>query len=120
MFVWNKVKIPFSILDVETADKFDDHSKKMWGDLQEFEKGHTTDDGKLVGTRAILEECKIVKQFFDNMFGEGTSKKMFGSKNDISECVKAVKKLYTIRNQQLKDHSKKVLELQQIVTAKPD
>lgn len=37
----------------------------------------------------IRQECKIVKDFFDNVFGEGTSKEIFGDKDSLTKCINA-------------------------------
>ena len=49
----------------------------------------------------IRQECKIIKEFLDYVFGEGTSTKVFGDKNSLGDCIKAFEDIMNERNKQL-------------------
>ena len=40
-------------------------------------------------SQVIREECRIINNFFDNVFGEGVSEKLFGNKNNLEDHIKA-------------------------------
>lgn len=48
-------------------------------------------------TRAQImrEQCTAIFNFFDNMFGDGTSKKVFGEKVNLITCVEAYEQALT-------------------------
>lgn len=38
MFIWNEERFAFNIMDAEMLKKFNDTSKEMWKELEEYEK----------------------------------------------------------------------------------
>lgn len=106
MFIWNKEKYPFSILDADTMDKFNETFKKMWSSIANYEEENAI-DGLIYGG-GIKEECKIIDKFFDENFGSGTARKMFGDTYNLADRTSAVKKLYNLSQKQLKEHKEKV------------
>lgn len=52
------------------------------------EKVNKSTDGKS-RAQIMREECNAVFVFFDNVFGEGTAKKVFGEKVNLIICVDA-------------------------------
>lgn len=42
MFIWNEERFAFNIMDAEMLKKFNDTSKEMWKELEEYEKKNTT------------------------------------------------------------------------------
>ena len=61
MFIWNKEKYPFSIMDADTMDKFNGAFSKMWSSIVDYEKENAK-DGMIYG-EGIKEECKIMDTF---------------------------------------------------------
>ena len=41
----------------------------------------------------IKGECQIIRDFFDEAFGEGTSEKIFGNRYSLSICVSAFQQI---------------------------
>lgn len=81
----NKVQLPdLDLADLDTAEKFE----------QEFLKC-SEKISNINGTRVtiIKETCTAVFELFDNLFGDGTSKKVFGAKSNIIVCNKALAEL---------------------------
>ena len=58
----------------------------------------------------IRQECKILKDFLDYVFGEGTSEKAFKGKNSLKECVKAYEDIFRERDRQVDSLNKIVDE----------
>lgn len=48
---------------------------------------------KIEKTDNLIEKCKIYKQFFDELIGEGTSEKLFGVKNNLFEIMDVYQEL---------------------------
>lgn len=106
MFVWNEEKYPFSIMDADTMDKFNEEFTKMWNSMVVYEEENAK-DGMLYGD-GIKEECKIIDRFFDEIFGARTAQKMFGAAYDLADRTSAVKKLYGLAQRQTAEHKKRV------------
>lgn len=113
MFVWESKKYPFNIMDADMMQVFDKAEKELWASLMDYESTNAK-DGKL-DAKGVKEECKIIDTFFESIFGEGRQKEMFGSKFNLAERTKAVKKLYNLRENQLKEHNSRVEELSSLV-----
>ena len=115
MFVWNEEKFAFNIMDADTMKKFDDVSNGMWKELIEYEEKNATNG--TIGPEGIAHESELLSRFFDDLFGNGTSDKMFASKHDLSERLKALKKLYKVRSTQMSSHNKTVNDLTEMLGA---
>ena len=72
------------LADLETAERFEEEFLKCSNRIK-----------KIKGTRVeiIREDCCAVFELFDNLFGDGTSKKIFGEKTNIILCNKALSEL---------------------------
>lgn len=114
MFVWNKEKYPFSILDADTMDKFNAEFVKMLGSLADYEKENSV-DGKIYG-KGIKEECKIIDAFFNEVLGEGVAEKMFGETYNLADRTSAVKKIYNLTERQLQEEKAKIKEIARMAT----
>lgn len=44
---------------------------------------------KLKGAKTTVDQCNVYKDFFDELIGEGTSKEIFGEKNNILQIIDA-------------------------------
>lgn len=113
MFIWNGEKLAFNFLDADMMKKFNDASKGMWKELEEYEEKNVKDG--MMGPEGVANESEIMSRFFDAVFGEGSADKIFTAKHDLTERTKAVKKLYSIRDSQLADHEKRVSELSKML-----
>jgi len=47
-----------------------------------------------------LEDVTSVFRFFDDIFGDGTARKIFGSKTNLNACLNAVDELVSDADQQ--------------------
>ena len=114
MFVWNKEKYPFSILDADTMDKLNAEFVKMVGSLADYETENSV-DGKIYG-KGIKEECKVIDAFFNEVLGEGVAEKMFGETYNLADRTSAVKKLYNLAKRQLREEREKIKEIARMAT----
>lgn len=115
MFIWNGEKFAFNIMDADTLKKFNDMTEEMWKELTEYEEKNATDG--TIGPEGIAYESEILSKFFDELFGNGASDKMFTSKHDLSERTKAMKKLYKVKNAQLSAHNKTLNDISEMLGA---
>jgi hypothetical protein len=95
----NGVELEFDLLDANTAEKYDECMKEMQGIKDKV-------DGMSVG-ESIRYQCNAVFDVFNNLFGEGIDKKIFGDKVHLGKCLDAFECLVTEANKQAEDTSKK-------------
>ena len=116
MFEWSKEKFDCNFINADTMKRFDAAEKTMWDGLSGYEKEHAP-DGNLTAD-GVIAECSIIDTFFNDLFGEDAAGKMFTQEHDLGERVKAVKKLYLLREEQLKGHAKAVNDITRLVQRK--
>lgn len=102
-FQWNGQKFPFSAMEAETTRKFIPGLEKVTKTWDDYER-NTVGIGNLLSADNIIEECKIIDEFFDDMLGEGTAEKMFQN-YDIGERAMALRKLVHLRNTQIDEYN---------------
>lgn len=68
-------EIDFSFEDAENMDR-----------VRLLDKEYTE---KLKGAKTTVDQCNVYKDFFDELIGEGTSKEIFGEKNNILQIIDA-------------------------------
>lgn len=78
-------EIEFDFLDADDMQKFEEETKKVTIKCKE-EKIIMQN---ISCSEAIRKECKIIDDFFDNVFGENVSKKIFKGKMNLNEHIKA-------------------------------
>lgn len=77
----NGIELELDIFDAETAEIYEDA-------LDEVKNQATVKDGAKMSDM-IRTQCNAVFNFFDEVFGEGTSKEVFGEKTNLMECLRA-------------------------------
>ncbi len=75
------IEVEFSFSDADDLERLENAAKKVKEISAEYEKK------ELSVSEAIREECKIINDFFDEVFGEGISEKLFNGKNDLKEHI---------------------------------
>ena len=85
----NGVELEINFLDADFMEKIENCCRKV---SEKTEKAKT-ELKDLTLSQQIKEECKIIKDFFDEVFGEGTSDKVFKGKNDLMLCLSAFQDL---------------------------
>ena len=85
----NGVELEVNFLDADFMEKIENCCKKV---SEQAEKSKT-ELKNLTLSQQIKAECKIIKDFFDEVFGEGTSDKVFKGKNDLMLCLSAFQDL---------------------------
>lgn len=85
----NGVELEVNFLDADFMEKIENCCRKV---SEQAEKSKT-ELKNLTLSQQIKGECKIIKDFFDEVFGEGTSDKVFKGKNDLKLCLSAFQDL---------------------------
>lgn len=78
------IDLDFDFLDADELEKYLDANQKALdriNDKKEYEKLNTPDQMRL--------QCSIVNEFFDSIFGEGTSEQLFHGKNNLGDHMEA-------------------------------
>lgn len=91
------VEVDFDFLDADDIEKFENEAEKVQKKAEEYKKQ------EMKYSEAIRLECKIIKDFFDNVFGKGISAKIFGEKDNLSDCIKAFEDVVNAKIAQQKD-----------------
>ena len=85
----NGVELEVNFLDADFMEKIENCCKKV---SKRAEKGKS-ELKNLTLSQQIKAECQIIKDFFDEVFGEGTSEKVFKGKNYLKLCLSAFQDL---------------------------
>ena len=84
--------------DADLLEKIDKECIEVDKKAEQLRK----DKENLSLAEGIRQECKIVKEFFDNVFGEGTSEEVFKGKDSLTECLNAYEDIMNAYQEQYK------------------
>ncbi len=99
MTIINGVEFDIDFTDADLIEKIDIKSKEVEEKAKELEKNKEN----ITPAEGIRQECKIVKEFLDYVLGDGTSKKIFGEKDSLRDCLQAFEDIINERNRQLEN-----------------
>lgn len=77
------IEVDFNFLDADDIERFEKEAEKVRQECQIKNKE------EMSLSQVIREECRIINNFFDNVFGEGLSEKLFENKNNLEDHIKA-------------------------------
>ena len=103
MFI-NEVELDVDFTDADFIEKLDQAYKEVNKETNKLQENKDN----LTPAEGIRQECKIVKDFFDYVFGDGTSKKIFGEKNSLKMCIEAFEDILEERQKQMKTFNEKI------------
>ena len=83
----NDVELELDLMDADIADKVE----KAIKNIDEKEK-NIKHEGIGLGD-IIRQQCNLIFDFFNEVFGSGTDKKIFGDKTNYRECEDAFKQV---------------------------
>lgn len=78
------VELDFDIYDVDVYEKYEEEVNAVNHKINEVPA-----DPNWTVAEKLRYQCGVVKEFFDNVFGSGTSENIFHGKNNIKECTEA-------------------------------
>ncbi len=76
------IEVDFNFLDADDIEKFEKEAQKVKEKADSYKN-----DKEISYSEAIRRECTIIDDFFDNVFGEGTSLKLFNGKKNLEEHI---------------------------------
>ena len=92
-------EIPADFCDAELYD----HLEEIRKGLVNYKPTETANMGN-----AIREQCELIFECFDELFGEGTAQRVFGGKTNLRLCLQAFTELMTQANRQVANVSDSV------------
>ena len=95
----NNVELDIDFTDADLIEKIDEGNKNVQKEIEELEKSKDN----ISPAEGIRQECKIVKDFLDYVFGEGTSEEIFKGKDSLRQCLQAFEDIINERNRQLEN-----------------
>lgn len=94
-------------VELEDLDIFDADVAEKYEDAMENVSNEMVIINDLRGSEIIRHQCNVIYNCFNELFGEGTSNKIFGDKDNIVTCLEAFEKLISSTN-------KKALKLREL------
>lgn len=82
LFQYNGVEYEFDVRDADASEKFEDAVDKMQAEEIAMPKAGKTSE-------LIRAHCKLIKDFFDRVLGDGAGDAVCSEKNNISLCYGA-------------------------------
>lgn len=92
----NNVKLDADFTDADLIERIEIGSKKVFDETEKIK------NEKFQVAEGIRQECKIIKDFLDYVFGEGTSEEIFGDKDSLNLCLKAFEDIINEKEKQVK------------------
>lgn len=81
----NNVELKIDVMDADFSEKIEMELEKV------VSKSSSSDDkirqGNIKRSQYLREQCRIVFDFFDNIWGKGTHEKIFGDRCNLKECL---------------------------------
>ncbi len=92
----NDKKFDVDFTDADLIERIEIGSKKVFDETERIKN----EDFSVA--EGIRQECKIIKDFLDYVFGEGTSKELFENKDSLNLCLKAFEDIINEKEKQVK------------------
>lgn len=90
------IEVDFDFLDADDVERFENEAKIV------AEECSNREVKEMSYSEVIREECNIIDRFFDNVFGQGISEKLFKGKKNLNEHIKAFEDIVNQKNEQQK------------------
>lgn len=100
------LELDFDIFDADTADAYEEAVKNAQAAASEKKVGESLGD-------TIRRQCQAVYDFFDDLFGDGFHKDLFGEKDNLMECIRTFREF----NDKVADQKAPLDALMQELTA---
>ena len=91
------IEVNFSFTDADDVERFENAAKKVYEEAEKNKKK------EMNASEIIREECNIIEEFFNSVFGEGISNKLFNEKKDIVEHIKLFEDIVKAKVEATKD-----------------
>lgn len=98
----NGVEFDIDFTDADILEKIENGSKEVYKKAEELKSSEYTP------AEGIRQECKILKEFLDYVLGEGSSKKIFGNKDSLQQCLDVYEDIINTRETQISSFAERV------------
>lgn len=100
------VELDFDFNDADDMEKLENAIEKTQKQLETI----SVDNKKT--SEVIRETCKYIFDCFNDIFGDGTDKKVFGDKTNLNICKEAFEDLINARIEQEKEFSEEMSNIE--------
>lgn len=76
-------ELDFDLFDADTAEAYEEAVERVQEANANAPKGEAL-------SQTIRRQCEIVFDFFDDLFGDGFHRELFGERTNLMECVDAL------------------------------
>ena len=102
----NGYEMNVDLTDADVIEKIEKGVQNLYEEAEKLKE--LSKDDKITTAEGIRQECKVLKDFFDYVFGEGTSEKIFKGKDSLSLCLKAYEDVIEARDKQYEELNNRV------------
>ena len=102
----NEYTIDIDFTDADVIEKIEKGKTILYNGIEELKE--TTKDENFNIAEGIRQECKIIKDFFDYVLGDGTSEKIFKGKDSLNLCLQAYEEIIKVYDEQFEELNKKI------------
>lgn len=90
------IEVNFNFLDADDMERFEEEAKWVVSECERKSKQ------SMSYSQSIREQCKIIDTFFDNVFGDGISVKLFKGRSNLEEHLKSFEDIVKEKMEQQK------------------
>lgn len=97
------------ILDADFSEKVEIEMEKV---VEESKRSDSRfKQGGIKRSQYLKQQCKIIFDFFDNIWGKGTHEKIFEERLNLKECVHAFERFVNAYKEENEKEAKEMQEL---------
>ena len=78
-----EIDVDFDFADADDMKRFEETYPITMGELTKIQERNQNEKEKMANSEQIREFCNVISNFFDKVFGEGVSNKVFKEKQTI-------------------------------------
>ncbi|WP_300902234.1 DUF6673 family protein [uncultured Clostridium sp.] len=105
----NNVELNMDVFDADFSEKVEAEMEKVVKESKNSDNRFK--QGGLKRSQYLKQQCKIIFDFFDNIWGEGTHKKIFEERSNLKECIIAFERFVNAYKEENEKEAKEMQEL---------
>lgn len=106
MFEINDIKLEMDVMDANFVEKFESELDKVVTKSKISKE--KLKKGDIKRSQSIRELCTLVFDFFNNVWGKDTHKKVFGDRCNLRDCLNAFDKCVNIFKEEVNREEKEM------------
>lgn len=105
----NNIELKMDILDADFSERVEIEMEKV---VEESKRSDSRfKQGGIKRSQYLKQQCKIIFDFFDNIWGKGTHEKIFEERLNLKECVHAFERFVNAYKEENEKEAKEMQEL---------